>query len=494
MQLIKPMPFTEAVNKLGQQSPIGAALSSSEWSDLPVELRENAFFSANVESVRFLQTAKDSINDFLSSNTRPLPDGETVLATGSRAAFVDQMQRFLSAAGHHRGDGGLRDITSERRLGLIFDIKTQQAGDYGYWRQGMDPDVLNEFPASRFIRVKAVKEPRQLHNLYENQVYLKTDPIWALQINRDFHVPWGPWGWGCGHDVEDVDRDETEALGLIKPGQKLKPVTKHLNQNLQASIAGIEQDLLAKLKAVFGDRLLIEGDKARWNPTGKPTPAAPVATTPPAGPTAPVSAALDVRVRGGLKDEVTEALKAIDEVHDDGALPMIPVKSTQTRYFGFLTSLDTPQGVIPNHMAIRATGEWPALTTVHETGHFLDIAAIGDKGKYATQSKFPAMQAVLDAAEQSDSLKNLRAIRAAARDFDLVEHLDYVLLDKEIWARAYAQYIAERSSSELLKVQLQNALAYRDPFKLAQFRQWRTEDFAPIAEKIDAMFQQLGWL
>ena len=21
----------------------------------------------------------------------------------------------------------------------------------------------------------------------------------------EFGVPWGPWGWGCGDDVEDVD-------------------------------------------------------------------------------------------------------------------------------------------------------------------------------------------------------------------------------------------------------------------------------------------------
>lgn len=273
MQFVKPMPFAEAIDKLGAQSPVGAALSSSEWSDLPVELRENAFFSANVESLRFLQAAKDSLGDYLAANTKTLDDGQTLLATGSRAAFVDQMQKLLASMGVQRTDGGLRDITSQRRLGLIFDIKTQQAGDYGYWRQGMDPDVLNEFPASRFIRVKAVKEPRLTHNVYEDQVFLKTDPIWALVINHDFHVPFGPWGFGCGHDVEDVDRDEAEDLGLIKRGQTVAQVSKangwptqskFLNTNLQASAHGIEPELLAKMKEVFGDRIRIEDDMIRW--------------------------------------------------------------------------------------------------------------------------------------------------------------------------------------------------------------------------------------
>jgi hypothetical protein len=112
--------------------------------------------------------------------------------------------------------GTIKDITSEPRLGLVFNTVTQQADDYGYWRQGMDPDVLNEFPAQRFIRVKAVKQERELHIPYENQVYLKTDPIWAKVINHDFGVPWGPWGWGCGHDVQDEDRAMAEELGLVK--------------------------------------------------------------------------------------------------------------------------------------------------------------------------------------------------------------------------------------------------------------------------------------
>ncbi len=267
------MPFAEAIEKLGSQSPIGAALSSSEWSDLPVQLRENAFFSANVENVRFLQKMQDSLGDFLAGNVKTLDDGQTLLATGSRAAFVDQMQKFLAAAGVKRTDGSIKDITSESRLALIFNIKTQQAADYGYWRQGMDPDLLNEFPASRFIRVQDVKEPRLAHQQFEDQVYLKTDPIWALQINHDFHVPWGPWGFGCGHDVEDVDRDEAEALGLIKRGQTVEQVMhangwhhpkRYFNENLQASVRGIEPELLEKLKQVFGNQIAIEDDTIYW--------------------------------------------------------------------------------------------------------------------------------------------------------------------------------------------------------------------------------------
>lgn len=71
-------------------------------------------------------------------------------------------------------------------------------------------------------------------------------------------MPWGPWGWGCGHDVEDVDRTEAEKLGLIKPGDQLAlgPLKKFtsLNRNLQASTKTMDDDLVQKLLNEFGDR------------------------------------------------------------------------------------------------------------------------------------------------------------------------------------------------------------------------------------------------
>ena len=250
MQLVKPLPFAEAVDKLGAKSLIGSALSSAEWRDVPVALRERAFFSSQVESVRFLQRGRDSINDFLKSSRDP--GAGDALKTGSRADFVKEMQDFLAREGVQRDTGGLTDITSERRLGLIFDTQVRQANDYGYWREGQDPDVLDAFPAQRFIRVLDVKEPRTDHTQYEDQVFLKNDPIWTI-INDDFGVPYGPFGFGCGHDVEDVSREEAEALGLIQPGEEVKPDQRSFVADAAASSKTLDPDLLAKLLLELGD-------------------------------------------------------------------------------------------------------------------------------------------------------------------------------------------------------------------------------------------------
>jgi len=280
MEFIAPIPFSEAIRKLGNQSVVGSTFTSSEWQDVPAALRDNAFFSSRIESARFLQRAQDALGDFLAANRTTAENGEPMLATGSRAAFVSQMQEFLAKEGVVRTSGDVRDIISEKRLGLIFDIKTRQAQDFGYWLQGMDPDVLNEFPAMRFIRVQDVHEPRQLHERFQDQVYLKTDPIWWLEINKDFGTPYGPWGWGCGHDVEDVDRDEAEKLGLLKPGQKLSlaPLQKFLNLNhsLQASVKTLAPELVEKLKQEFGDRIVMEEDAMRWRGNVLPQPNQPM--------------------------------------------------------------------------------------------------------------------------------------------------------------------------------------------------------------------------
>lgn len=269
MQLIAPTPFKKAVDKIGAKSPIGSKLNSSEWRDVPVALRERAFFSSTVENIRFLQRGRDAITDYLSGARETTESGALALKVGSRAEFVKQLQEFAIAEGMGPLDpedaGGLKDITSERRLGLIFDTQTRQAQDYGYWRQGMDADVLDEFPAQRFVRVEDVNEPREWHMQFEDQVYLKTDPIWET-INADFGVPWGPWGWGCGHDVEDVDRGEAESLGLVKPGEVVAPDLKGFNDRLQSSTRGLDEEMIRWLKDAFGEQVEFRDGAVRWNP------------------------------------------------------------------------------------------------------------------------------------------------------------------------------------------------------------------------------------
>jgi hypothetical protein len=471
MQFIQPIPYTEALGKIGRKSLIASDLNSSQWSAVPLDLRERAFFSSQVESVRFLQRARDSITDFLAGNRETLPDGAIALKTGGRADFVKQMQDFLQAEGVTRTAGGLTDITSQKRLELIFDTQTRQAQDYGYWKQGQDPDVLDAFPAQRFIRVLDVKEPRDAHRDFEGAIALKSNLDFWIRINEDFGVPWGPWGWGCGHDVEDVDREEAEQMGIIAPGDRPAPAEKSFNDRLEASTKGLDDDLMQFLEDAFGDQIDLEPGHIRWK--SSPTPTAPTIVPARQNPLSK-SAILQLLHQ---KQKVQAALAAIDKSHDDGLLTPIPFthrvsgRSQGTYYSRGEIGIRRKQ---PIH---------PELTTVHEAGHWLDDKALPGAGFSSVAS--PALDDWRRAVQGSKAYQHLVLKTGKYRD--------YLMKWEELWARSYAQYIAKRSDYTPLRLQVLKVREGKTPGHWPD-SQWTEKDFEPISKSIDNLFRSLGWL
>jgi phosphate transport system ATP-binding protein len=58
----KPQPLADAVAAISTKTPVGAALSTSQWQkDVPAVLRESAIFSAKVTSVQAMQEVKDRL-------------------------------------------------------------------------------------------------------------------------------------------------------------------------------------------------------------------------------------------------------------------------------------------------------------------------------------------------------------------------------------------------------------------------------------------------
>jgi hypothetical protein len=188
----------------------------------------------------------------------------------------------------------------------------------------------------------------------------------------------------------------------------------------------------------------------------------------------PVSNCVDVP-DGQAWDFVREPLAAIDHVHHDGALPTIPVISTQSRDPGRYEFRLT--GGQPLRIRIREIGSHPRLAFVHEIGHFLDHQALGTMGRFASANgRLPDL---MQAINRSQSVVRLRARAnqryAFVRDMrgrrirESVEPniVRYMLLPEECFARAYAQYIAIRSGEPRLLEELGaiRANAYDDLFQ-----------------------------
>jgi len=277
MTFEEPELFAEALAKIGEREVVGSRLRSSEWRDkVAVALRERAFFSATVENARVLQTMKDYLEDFMAKAV----DAETGgLRAQGRAEFVADMRELAIREGLGKVDpktgkispeideGDLTDLRSMARLQLIFDTQVESANEYGYWSQGQDEDVLAAYPAQRFIRVRPVRAPRPYHSVAEGAVRLKSDLDFWLGLNRDFGVPWGPWGFNSGMGVEDVDRIDAEHLGLIKPGVRPTPAKKDLNERLSASVRDLDGSMLRELQGVFGDKVTMREGRVVWRGT-----------------------------------------------------------------------------------------------------------------------------------------------------------------------------------------------------------------------------------
>jgi len=225
----------------------------------------------------------------------------------------------------------------------------------------------------------------------------------------------------------------------------------------------------------------------------------------------PVSKALDISALPSAKSRLGKGaragLEAIDNAHGDGDLPALPVKRSGTtrRSGGYASS--RARGT-PKWIELSARGDTPGLSMAHEVGHFLDHQAIDKRGAYASETS-PLLGGWRDATHASDAYRRLKALSGAGplAQVDItrpdgskesVEYrvdrrwVQYALQDRELFARSYAQYVANRGGVSLLQKELgaerASDLHQRYP------SQWDDADFEPIAGALDALFRGLGWL
>jgi hypothetical protein len=179
---------------------------------------------------------------------------------------------------------------------------------------------------------------------------------------------------------------------------------------------------------------------------------------------------------------VARVLGAIDRVHGDGPLAAIPVDTApdggSSGVFRFTTS------GVPQSIGYRPRkGPWPELTLVHEVGHWLDLAGLDTPGTFATQRAKGALAEFLTLARETE------AVRSIASSGLKAAQVRYYLRGDELFARAYAQFIAEESRDPTLLAQVAKTRE-----SILPGRAWTTEEFAPLREKLREVFVSAGWL
>jgi hypothetical protein len=269
-----------AVEAIKAKTPIGSPLNSAGWEKVQLALRDSSFFSSKVESFRLLQRMADRLTTAVENLRREgmgRDGGEG--AFQSREKFVAELQQIAREEGldpRNFGEtgklGGLEDITSVRRLNLIFDIQTENIQEYAKWKMDQDPDVLNAFPAQELIRVSPRLHPRldwkerwleAGGKLFAGRmIALKNDPVW-IALSR-FGKPWPPFDYGSGMGLRDISKREAIALGLMKKDEQVKPIDKPFTEKMQADVTSLGAKMQSALKRAFGDQVEIVDGVAKW--------------------------------------------------------------------------------------------------------------------------------------------------------------------------------------------------------------------------------------
>jgi hypothetical protein len=250
---------------------------TAQWEEVPLALRERAFFSASVESVKLLSEMKRTLEARVAGERQNLANGNQVGI--DRGGFIRDMRTIQAGLGMPLTDqpgGSLTDISSAKRLGLVYDHNVRQAGEYARWTNGQDPAVLDEFPAQELVREEPREKPRDWQTRWLSaggriyggrMIALKSDPVWEA-ISR-FGTPYPPFDFGSGMGIQDVDRTEAEALGLIRPDEPAEPRTEGFNDRLEASAQNLDPDMLQTLKEQFGDQIDIPAKRGPQSVTWK---------------------------------------------------------------------------------------------------------------------------------------------------------------------------------------------------------------------------------
>ncbi len=223
-----PIPLSRALESQVVKVMLPTHLRSNMLSTLPAEIRRRSMFIAGENSADVLQRVNDAIVDVLRGNQTE---------EGARA----RLRELPDLLDNPR-------LQSEGRSRLILETNIDMARGFGGYQQTQDVDVLDEFPAWELYRAEERKEPRDWPARWAEaggeffpgdadypegrMIALKDDPIWT-EISA-FDQPFAPFDFNSGMDTRDIDRDEAEALGLIKPDEQVQPDRLAFNDGVEA--------------------------------------------------------------------------------------------------------------------------------------------------------------------------------------------------------------------------------------------------------------------
>lgn len=221
-----PVPFVEALEFLFNRAVLPTHLGTRELRQLEADVRRKSFFSAR-------NTLAEAL-DFQREQVAALLQGEFNEATAR--AKVQDLYDSIDYRPAPDDEGGLKDLSSDKRIRLVLETNLRQAANFGLLEQGNDPLSRWQYPAFELVRIYDREEPRGEMpgslgwlerfvraggRLFDGRMIArKDDPVWASLGDSNLFEdgldsPFPPFAFNSGMGWREVPREEAIELGLI---------------------------------------------------------------------------------------------------------------------------------------------------------------------------------------------------------------------------------------------------------------------------------------
>jgi PAS domain-containing protein len=263
----------EAIDNFARRETVRSAWNTADWAKAPEEIVSRSFFSAGVESGRFLSEARAGITAALDGSRDAygrLPD---------REKFIADLRGVALRLGLGTPDkpNDLNILAGARRLGIVWDMNVNSANGRARRASGLSKGALFAAPAQELVRGRSAMKARDWKARWEEAgaevgwegalrtrfVALKTSPIW-VELSR-FGTPWAPFDFGSGMILRNISRDQAVSLGLLKDDEILEPdPDPAYNDGLAATMQGVPEDVAEAVQALMPDRVERVGNDLKW--------------------------------------------------------------------------------------------------------------------------------------------------------------------------------------------------------------------------------------
>ncbi len=269
MRLASPIPFLQAIRRNAIRRLMPTHLGTADLQAMDAGILRTSWFSAKnmIESVLGEMKASvarilDPVEVTRADRVEPgNPEGRVTVGL-SEAEARQAIRAELAASGYSPAPedrGTIKDFTSEQRLNLVIRTNVQTARGYGHMVQGMDPLVLDQWPAQELFRAESRDLERdwgarwlaaarevgddgaiRAWGATGRMVARKDSGVWqalgdgAGGFDADaLHNPHPPFAFNSGMDVRDIDRDEAVELGLLGRDDVVQPEVAQYGAGLE---------------------------------------------------------------------------------------------------------------------------------------------------------------------------------------------------------------------------------------------------------------------